>query len=58
MAGFYPECNDYGNCENKVKRFRLWRRDGRAAAPIASGYRLASKFPDDGTSFTAEQISE
>src|SRR5215469_7144696 len=38
MAGFlYAECYDYGNFENKVKRYRLWRRDGRAAAPIASG---------------------
>jgi len=33
----YAECYDYGNFENKVKRYRLWRRDGRAAAPIASG---------------------
>jgi len=33
MAGFlYAECYDYGNFENKVKRYRLWRRDGRAAA--------------------------
>ena len=54
MAGFFlhPECYYYSNFENKVQRFRFWRPDGRAAAPIASSFfRISTLFPGHWTRF-------